>query len=515
MVTLAASLASCGGARPPSAVRPTLHPRGMDPQLRALVEARIADARANDPDTVDTARGAVIVGVLARGELTLFSAGSRSPGGPPVDGDTLFKVCSLTKVFTGVLLADAVLRGHIRLSDEAQTHLTHVTLPRHADGSIRVEHLATYSSGFPWQPTNLVSKANGGYSVAAWRSFLENFALPYAPGTGFQYGNVGYALLGDLLAEHAATSLLALFRTRIFEPLGMRRSAFIGDRPDDENRAQGFNREGKLVALDRDEPSQPAACALETSMNDLMAFLRAHFADSSPLRSAMDLALEPRRQGAAEYAGFDVGLGWFLEDGGRASKTGSITGYRSALALDRARRTAVAVLAADERVDQSLIADGVLSDLAAASDDTPSSQVASLPTHATPYDVKFEDGLRLVGIEAPTEVVLGQDAYVRYFFRVERTPRHEWRAFVHADAKGERVRSDHVLSQPMKSMVPGTLFEDRVKLHFRPGLKNTTFKLYDGFFRGSLRMEFEPHSDAGRFLGPSIRVVPASQSGPP
>ena len=164
----------------------------------------------------------------------------------------------------------------MKLEDEAQAHLKTIVLPRHPAGPIRVEHLATYSSGFPWQPTNFRSKAEGGYSKEAWRSFVEGFALPVAPGQEYRYGNVGFALLGDLLADDAQMPLGELFRTRLFTPLGMNRSGWLGERPRDPNRAQGFDEEGRAVALDADEPSQPAACGVETTANDLLAFLRAH-----------------------------------------------------------------------------------------------------------------------------------------------------------------------------------------------------------------------------------------------
>ncbi|MBP9112687.1 MAG: beta-lactamase family protein [Polyangiaceae bacterium] len=514
VMPLLVSLVGCVRATPASRDR-TGHSSGrgdggISPELRALIEARIAGVRATEKGI--SSMGAVVVGVLRHGEGSFIAAGTRRPGGLLVDSDTLFKTCSLTKVLTGVLLADAVVRGQVQLSDEAQAHLPGVKLPRHKDGTIRVEHLATYSAGFPWQPTNFVGKAAGGYSLEAWRSFLETFVLPYPPGQGFQYGNVGFALLGDLLAENAAMPLNDLFRKRLFEPLQMRRSGFMGEKPDDENRAQGVDAQGKLVALDRDEPSQPAACALESTARDLMAFLRAHFDKGGPLYSAMKLALEARRPGTGSHAGVEMGLGWMLDKNAHiALKTGAIEGYRSVMALDLVRENAAVVLAADERVDQSLLLEDVLLELARADEKRTQTTLTAVPQSAVPFDVKFEDGLRLVGIEAPAEVTLGQDALVRYFYRVEQTPRYEWRAFVHADAKGERVKSDHALSRPMSLLLPGALMEDRVKLHFRPGLTNTSFTLFSGFFRRDKRMTFEPVTEDQRVRGPTIRVVaPAS-----
>lgn len=483
-------------------------PPNISAAVRASIEARIAAARPDDGPEL----GPVVVGVFSNGETLYFARGNLPSSSTPVNRDTLFKVCSLTKVFTGVLLADAVVQGRMRLTDEVQAYLPHLKIPRHAGGAIQLQHLATYSAGFPWQPTNFKSKTEGGYSQEAWRSFLQEFSPPYAPGEGFRYGNAGFALLGDALSESAKMPLRILFEARIFAPLEMKRSGFIGERINDTNRAQGFDEDGKRVELDRDEASQPAACALETSASDLMSFVRAHFMEATtPLSRAMHLAIQRQRAAKGDFEGFDVGLGWFLDADGRPSKSGAIAGYRSGVSLDLPHRTGVVVLAADERIDQGLIVEGALFDLARTEDDAPRI-LERLPPSATPYDVTYDDGLTLVGIEAPAEVALGDHAYVRYFYRVDRSPRYEWRAFVHADAKGERVRSNHVFPVAMRSMTPGTIIEDRVNLHFRQDLKNTTFKLYSGFYRRDLRMPFEPATSDGRVLGPSIRVVAAKHA---
>lgn len=512
----ACGLAACvGSPKAPgastSSSAPVARSAGLPLAVRQAIEARLAGALPPRGSEAD-AHGAIVVAVHAEGATTILTAGARTVSGLPPDADTLFKVCSVTKVFTGVLLADATLRGRVTLADEAQRHLARVKVPRHTDGPVRLEHLATYSAGLPWQPSNFRTKSDGGYTDEAWRSFLEGYALPYAPGRGFQYGNVGFALLGEALAENAGEPVAALFRNRLFAPLGLERSGFIGERADDANRAQGVDVHGKLVPLDLDEPSQLAACGIETSASDLVRFLGAHFDAPHPLHRAMRLALEPRRHATGDFDGFDVGLGWFLEpDTHRAFKTGGIEGYRSIVGLDLERRTAAVVLAADERIDTGMLFDGIFNDVADAALDPPASAASpvAVPPSAVPYDVAFDDGLRLVGIEAPEHVASGGEATVRYFYRVERTPRFEWRAFVHADANGERVRSNHVLARPMRTLAPGTLVEDVVTLRFRPDLKNTTFTLYGGFYRGDERMGFASAKDDKRVVGPKLRIVPS------
>jgi CubicO group peptidase (beta-lactamase class C family) len=448
-----------------------------------------------------------VVGVFAHGETTFLSVGERAPGQPAADEDTLFRVCSITKALTGTLLGDAVVRGRMKLDDEAQAHLTTMTLPRHPAGPIRVEHLATYTAGFPWQPTNFPTSGGGrDYTAEKWRAFVEGFTLPAPPGESFRYGNVGFALLGDVLADDARTSLADLFHARLFAPLGMKRSGFAGERPLDPNRAQGFDEDGKLAGPATDT-AQAGACAVETTAADLLAFLRAHFDERGPLYSAMRLAVQPRRAAGESYAGNDVGLGWFVKHDGSPWKAGAFAGFRSEIQIDLARDVAVAVLAADERVDQSMLADGLLADVRRAAERAPAPLVASIPAGAEAHDVLFDDGLRLVAIAAPVTVKLGHHATVHYYYRVERTPAHEWRVFVHADAPHERVRGDHALGVPMRSLQPGMLLDDAVDLDFRADLKSRDFTLYSGFFRLDSRMSFTPPTEDKRVAGPKVTLA--------
>jgi serine-type D-Ala-D-Ala carboxypeptidase/endopeptidase len=351
------------------AVAPVLT-RALDEKLAERVSARIVAAlpprRLREPQSIgerEPRAAAVVVNLQVRGRDALFAFGELSDHiKQRPDGATRFKVCSVTKAFTGVLLADAVLAGRIRLDDPVQSLLPAVKLPSHPTGPIRVEHLAEYTSGFPWMPTNFANKAQGGYSDAAWHEFLSSYVLTQAPGSTYQYGNVGYALLGDALAFQASMPLQNLYHTCIWEPLGMTRSRFFDaypdarpdSRPDEHNRAQGLDANGHAVPLDADEPSQPASCAIETTADDLMRFLTAGLEPGRHGRvgQAIAYATAERPQALGELAKQKIGLGFFRSaDAHLAWKDGAIGGYRSAIGLDPSAQIAIVVLAADERVD--------------------------------------------------------------------------------------------------------------------------------------------------------------------
>lgn len=439
----------------------------------------------------------------------MFSFGSRTiTDARAPDENTLFQVCSLTKPMTGVLLADAVLRGHVALGDPAQKYLPDEPLPQHRDGPILVDHLATYSSGLPWMPTNFRRKDEGGYGPEELHAFLRSFELPAAPGTHHQYGNVGFAVLGEVLERSEAMPLRTLFQERLFRPLGMLRSGFIGERANDSNRAQGIDEEGHAFPVDGDEPSQPAACAVETSAGDLMRFMRAQLEapKDERLGAALGLARKPRFAGADAPKDRKIALGWFLsEDEKVLWKDGAMRAYRAAAVANIDERTAAVVMASDARVDVTTLALAILADAGRLSHPAPVPYVDRLPDGVTPYDELLGDGLRLIGIEAPREVTRGDKAVVRYFYRVEHAPAREWRSFVHADGKRERVRADHPLSTPMRLLEPNRIIEDRVELQVPTDLKSPQLVLFHGFFVNDRRMPLSGHPD-DRFKGPTMGI---------
>jgi serine-type D-Ala-D-Ala carboxypeptidase/endopeptidase len=339
---------------------PTQSLQSLDADLFERASEHIAAAlrprkRSQPPTTgLEPKAAPVVVGLHVRGYDALFAFGEISETlKQPPNGATRFKVCSVTKAFTGVLLAETLLEGRMRLEDSVQSLLPAVKIPRHPAGPIRIEHLADYTSGLPWMPTNFASKSQGGYSDAAWHQFLASYELVHAPGNAYQYGNVGYALLGDVLAAQASIPLETLYHTRIWDPLNMTRSGFIGENPEDRNRAQGLDADGRVVPLDADEPSQPASCAIETTADDLMRFLKAGIDPQhhGAVGRAIAHATTKRHQAGEAFAR-KLGLGFFLsEDGHLAWKDGAIGGYRSAIGMDVKAQVAAVVLAADERVD--------------------------------------------------------------------------------------------------------------------------------------------------------------------
>ncbi len=147
-----------------------------------------------------------VVGIYEGGQATVFSFGQlseKSPSAP--DGDTVFEIGSISKVFTGILLADAIERGKVKLDDPLSEHLPEgVESPRHDGDEILLWHLSTHTSGLPRIPTNMDANSDNpckAYDTKTLWEFVGHVRPATKPGQNYAYSNLGAGLLGTLRTE--------------------------------------------------------------------------------------------------------------------------------------------------------------------------------------------------------------------------------------------------------------------------------------------------------------------------
>ena len=170
----------------------------------------------------------IVVGMIGPNGRKVVSYGAAEKGDArALNGDTVFEIGSVTKVFTSLLLADMVQRGEVALTDPVAKYLPPgVKVPQRNGRQITLEDLATHTSGLPRLPSNLKPKdaANpyADYTVAQMYEFLASYELPRDIGTKYEYSNLGGGLLGHALALRAGQDYESLVRSRITAPLGMK-----------------------------------------------------------------------------------------------------------------------------------------------------------------------------------------------------------------------------------------------------------------------------------------------------
>lgn len=300
---------------------------------------------------VDRRHVGVVVGVIEPAGRRIVSRGTFSRANTrPVDGDTVFEIGSVTKVFTSLLLADMVQRGEVALDDPVAQFLPpSVKVPMREATAITLQDLSTHTSGLPRLPTNLVvtnpDNPYAGYSVENLHAFLSGYTLTRGIGSQFEYSNFGVGLLGHALALRAKSAYAPLIAARITGPLGMKQTAVQLSNDMTGRLASGHN--ARLEpAGNWDLPSLAGAGALRSTANDLLQFLSAFIgATKSDLAPAMARMLSVRRPAGA---GLISALGWQLinRDGVEfVWHSGATGGYSAFVAYVPSRSVGIVALA--------------------------------------------------------------------------------------------------------------------------------------------------------------------------
>jgi CubicO group peptidase (beta-lactamase class C family) len=298
----------------------------------------------------------IVVGVIEPNGRRVVAYGNLANGDArTLDGDTIFEIGSVTKVFTSLLLADMVNRKEVALDDPAAKYLPeHVKMPERSGKSITLHDLSTHTSGLPRLPSNMKMKdprnPYADYSVDDLYQFLSGYELPRDPGSDlkgseFEYSNLGGGLLGHLLAYRAGTDYETLIKTRITRPLGMPDTGIALSSSMTQRMATGHTAMLEPTA-NWDLPTLAGAGALRSSANDMLTFLEAFLGyKESPLAPAMKAMLDVRRPtGQGKGA---IGLGWIImspHDREIAAHDGGTGGFRSWVGYDPKERIGVVVL---------------------------------------------------------------------------------------------------------------------------------------------------------------------------
>jgi len=261
------------------------------------------------------------VGIVAvtfgsdRENITTTYGRSDAKNDRPLDGDTVFEIGSITKVFTTLLLAEMVTRGEVALDDPVAKYLPGKgAIPSRNEKQITLLDLATYTSGLPRLPDGIENTSENpyaAYTIAQLYAFLSNYTLRFDPGTHYEYTNLGFGLLGHVLALRASASYEELVVSRICAPLGLEDTRILLNTSMRERLAQGHLSNLKPTS-NWDFPTLPGAGALRSTANDLVKFVRANrlSGTGAPLRAAMDMLLQTRRP--TDIPDTEISLGWFI-----------------------------------------------------------------------------------------------------------------------------------------------------------------------------------------------------------
>lgn len=206
--------------------------RGQAPALAPDLLGRL-DAMAAAELARDGIGGAT-VGVVAGGALVWAKGYGLADieAKTPATADTVYRIGSVTKPFTALMLLQLVEAGRVHLSDPVEQYLPEIDrISGRAPAAppVTLVQLATMTSGIAREPDDLATFLQG--PVSRWEQVmiaaLAKTSYAHEPGTRYLYSNIGYAMLGAALGRAAGEPYVDYVRARIFGPLGMAHTDFV------------------------------------------------------------------------------------------------------------------------------------------------------------------------------------------------------------------------------------------------------------------------------------------------
>lgn len=289
----------------------------------------------------------IAIGIVNKEGYQFYSFGTKQLNGEKVNEHTIYEIGSITKTFTGTLLALAILKGEMNAEDPAQNYLEKLTLPTRGDEVIRLGNLTDHTSSLPRMPDNF-SPADplnpyADYTIEDMYEFLESVELSRDIGSQYEYSNLAQGLLGHILSLKAGKSYEDLVQTRILKPLNMIESSITFTDGMIKNLALPYS--NSVEVKNWDIPTLAGAGAIRSSTSDMLKYLEANLGlKESDLYSAMQLAHTPRHNKAGLM---QVGFGWHIkpeEEGNIIWHNGGTGGYRAFAGFVSESKSGVVVL---------------------------------------------------------------------------------------------------------------------------------------------------------------------------
>jgi CubicO group peptidase (beta-lactamase class C family) len=285
------------------------------------------------------------VGVLAGGQIRDEAAGVLSlRTRVETTTDSIFKVGSITKIWTATLIQQLVEDGVLDLDRPVRDYLPGFRLSDPAaTASLTARHLLTHTGGI--DGNHFTDTGNNDDAIEKFVATLAEADQLFPPDTVFSYSNSGYVILGRLVEVLRDSPFHDVLRERLVTPLGLRTAATDTYEALLNRAAVGHVRVGgEIVPTTKWAVSYyaaPSGSHFAISARELLEFVRLHLTDHTlaPLR-------EPQVEAVPDFGGgvLGWGLGWMLYRDGVVGHTGVSKGQKAFLRVVPAAGVAVAVL---------------------------------------------------------------------------------------------------------------------------------------------------------------------------
>ena len=321
----------------------------MTPSIRPLPEGTVAQLDRTVAGKQAEWRSAGLATSVVRHGRPVWQgfAGTSDADDPEArpTADTQFRMGSITKTFTAVLVMQCRDDGLLSLDDRLDTHL-----PGTRHGELTIRRMLAHRSGLQREPVGQVWEKLEGPHREELLAGLDEAEAVLAPGRLHHYSNLAYALLGEVVSRLRRDEWAEVLRARVLEPLGLRRTTPRRTPP----YARGYFTDPYADRL-HEEPEFPGnafapAGELWSTVGDLGRWA-AFVADPDPAVLSPDTLEEMcHPQVIYDLDGWSLGwgLGWMLHRRGDrvlVGHDGAMPGFLAGIAVRRPEQVGAVALA--------------------------------------------------------------------------------------------------------------------------------------------------------------------------
>lgn len=282
----------------------------------------------------------VSVGVVKDGKVYTKHYGEIDKGkGNKADDNTYFSIASVTKLFTGQLLAQAVLEGKISLDDDVRKYLKGSYPNLEYNGiPIKVKNLISYETALPRNLPNddelrknmndetafLYEKLNTGYTKDDFKKDLANVTLNTEPGKEYKYSNLSLELAGLMLENIYGKSYETLLKENIFSKTGMNHTKLELDK--NEAQANGYHENYRLMPVPKSLLWGSGGSKTESTMGDMVKLLKEELNPQDKIVQESQRNISNSKEG---WYGYFWDKYWVTGEGKRGFKHGGSYGINT------------------------------------------------------------------------------------------------------------------------------------------------------------------------------------------
>ncbi len=287
----------------------------------------------------------LVAGVVRGPDLVWTDGYGAATGSGRPSADLQYRIGSITKTMTAVLVLQLRDEGRLDLADRLEQHL-----PGVGYGDRTIRSLPSHTSGMQSEPEGPWWERSPGVPFAELAARLDDKHAAHPAGATYHYTNLAYALLGELVARHRGTSWPEVVRNRLLLPLGMTRTSCLPEPPV----ATGYSVHHFAGTLTEEPAQETGAMApagqVWSTVADLATWARV-LRDGHPQvldKASLEEMSVPQPGSAAGGLSGGYGLGLRLLPAGSGTligHTGSMPGFLAGLFVDRRRGTAAIALA--------------------------------------------------------------------------------------------------------------------------------------------------------------------------